>query len=60
MKSVVTLADSLDTQVVCEGIETDEDVKLMNEIGAYVAQGYRYSKPSPVANFENNLDCQSA
>jgi EAL domain-containing protein (putative c-di-GMP-specific phosphodiesterase class I) len=60
MKSVVMLADSLDTQVVCEGIETDDDVELMNQIGAYVAQGYRYSKPSPCEKFENTLDLQSA
>jgi diguanylate cyclase (GGDEF)-like protein len=58
MKYVVTLARSLDTMVVCEGIETDTDVELMKEIGAYIAQGYRYSKPAPENTFEKHLDIQ--
>lgn len=55
MKSIVDLAGSLDAQVVCEGVETDADVELMREIGANVAQGYRYAKPVPEAAFEARL-----
>lgn len=55
MKGIVIMADELEAQVVCEGVETDGDVELMREIGAYVAQGYRYSKPVPEAEFEKML-----
>lgn len=56
MKSIVNLAQELDAQIVCEGVETDKDVELMQEIGAYVAQGYRYARPVPEAEFEKRLD----
>lgn len=55
MKGIVNLARDLDAQIVCEGVETDRDVELMQEIGAFVAQGYRYSKPMPEAEFERRL-----
>lgn len=55
MKRIVDLADDLDAQIVCEGVETDADVSLMREIGANVAQGYRYAKPVPEAEFELRL-----
>lgn len=55
MKRIVDLADDLDAQIVCEGVETDEDVELMREIGANVAQGYRYAKPVPEGEFEMRL-----
>jgi EAL domain-containing protein (putative c-di-GMP-specific phosphodiesterase class I) len=55
MKSIVDLAGNLGAQIVCEGVETDADVDLMREIGARVAQGYRYSKPVPETEFENRL-----
>ena len=55
MKSIVDLADELGSQIVCEGVETDADVELMREIGACVAQGYRYSKPVSEESFEKRL-----
>lgn len=56
MKGIVNLAQELEAQIVCEGVETDNDVELMQEIGAYVAQGYRYAKPVPEEVFEDRLD----
>ena len=55
MKNIVNLANDLEAQVVCEGVETDKDTELMMEIGAYVAQGYRYCKPVPEEVFEGML-----
>lgn len=55
MKSIVELADSLGAQIVCEGVETEADVELMREVGARIAQGYRYAKPVPEAEFEERL-----
>lgn len=56
MKNIVNLAQDLDAQVVCEGVENENDTELMMEIGAYVAQGYRYSRPIPEEEFEEKLD----
>ena len=56
MRGIVKLTKELEAQVVCEGVENENDVELMKEIGAYVAQGYFYSKPIPEAEFEAKLD----
>ena len=55
MRGIVKLTEELEAQIVCEGVETEEDIGLMKEIGAYVAQGYFYSKPIPEAEFEEKL-----
>lgn len=55
MRNIVNLANDLDVQVVCEGVETQNDTELMMEIGAYVAQGYRYCRPIPEQEFEGML-----
>ena len=58
MCGIVRLAETLDAKIVCEGVETAEDVALMEEIKAYVAQGYYFSKPIPEQEFEEKLDMQ--
>ena len=58
MRGIVTLSEELDAQIVCEGVETQKDVNLMKEIGAFVAQGYFYSKPIPEEEFEVLLNAR--
>lgn len=55
MRGIVNMAQNLEAQIVCEGVETEADIRLMQEIGANVAQGYYYSKPIPEAEFEERL-----
>ena len=56
MSNIVRLARDLDAQIVCEGVESEKDIELMQEIGANIAQGYRYSKPVSSWEFEQRLD----
>jgi len=56
MRGIVKLSEDLDAQIICEGVETQKDVNLMKEIGAFIAQGYFYSKPIPVEEFETLLN----
>ena len=56
MRGIVTLSRELDAQIVCEGVETQKDVNLMKEIGAFVAQGFFYSRPIPEEEFEALLN----
>ncbi|MBR5509726.1 MAG: EAL domain-containing protein, partial [Lachnospiraceae bacterium] len=58
MRGIVRLTEELDAQIVCEGVETEEDISLMKDIGAYIAQGYYYSKPVSEEIFENMLENQ--
>ena len=56
MRGIVKLGTELEAQIVCEGVETEDDIQIMKEIGAFVAQGYFYSKPVPGKEFEEKLD----
>ena len=41
------MAHSLNLDVVAEGVETGEQLKLLNDLGCDVAQGYYFSRPIP-------------
>ena len=58
MKGIVKLSEELNAEIVCEGVETEEDVQLMHNIATYIAQGYFYSRPRPEKEFEAMLDEQ--
>ncbi|MGV7213160.1 putative bifunctional diguanylate cyclase/phosphodiesterase [Bradyrhizobium sp. UFLA05-112] len=45
VRAFVSLADALDLDVVAEGVETAEQVRLLRKFGCEIGQGYFYSKP---------------
>ncbi len=50
--NIIQLAHDMDIQIVAEGIEEEEQVDALCELGCDLIQGYYYSKPIPVAEFE--------
>lgn len=42
---IVKLASSLEKTVVVEGVETEEQVALMRDVGAHIGQGYFFARP---------------
>ena len=50
---IVTLARSLKLKVVAEGVETEDEAKLLRLLNCDEAQGYLFCKPLPVKMFEN-------
>ncbi len=47
LTELMRLATSLGLETVCEGVETEEQVQFLREIGCSKAQGYYYGKPIP-------------
>ncbi|MEO5698444.1 MAG: EAL domain-containing protein [Burkholderiaceae bacterium] len=47
--AVVALADSMRLSVVCEGVETLEQVSFLRALGCDSIQGYRLARPMPAA-----------
>lgn len=50
--NMISLAHDLDMSVVAEGIEKGEQVETLRNLGCDTIQGYVYSKPLPVEEFE--------
>lgn len=51
-KTIVALAQSLGLGVVAEGVETEEQREFLARNGCHVFQGYLFSKPLPLEDFE--------
>ena len=43
-------------KLVAEGVETEEQVKLLKNAGCRFAQGYYYARPMPIEEFLEFLD----
>ncbi len=50
--TIVELAKNLNFTTVSEGVETDEQVEFLRDLGCDLIQGYYYYKPMPVVDFE--------
>ena len=44
---VLNIAKTLDASVVAEGVETEEEYKMLKDAGCDIIQGYYFSKPIP-------------
>lgn len=55
LEQVITMADKLQLEVLAEGVETKEQVELLQNIGCDQVQGYYYAKPMPEDEFYNLL-----
>lgn len=47
VKTIVRLADSLDLDVIAEGVETDEQLQILKDFGCQYVQGFYLSRPLP-------------
>jgi len=50
--AIVSMAKQLQHRVVAEGVETPDQLAFLTSIGCHEYQGYLFSKPLPVAEFE--------
>lgn len=51
LEQVVSMANKLDLGLLAEGVETKEQVELLQSIGCDQVQGYYYAKPMPEEEF---------
>ena len=55
VKGIVNLAHTLGYEVVAEGVETSKELEILKSLKCDHAQGYLYSKPLPVFEFQELL-----
>lgn len=59
-RSIIDLAHDLDMEVVAEGIETEEQLAFLDDAGCEYIQGFLFSEPMPLADFEATLGIASS
>lgn len=55
VKSILSLSKSLGLTIVAEGVETEEQLKMLSQLSCESAQGYYFSKPMPFDKTEKFL-----
>ena len=51
-RTIVALADTLGLSVIAEGVETEEQKEFLARQGCRAYQGYLFSRPLPLEQFE--------
>ncbi len=55
VRTIISLAQNLDLDIVAEGVETEDQQRLLFEMGCTHAQGYLFSRPVPAASLATML-----
>ncbi|MDX1737534.1 MAG: EAL domain-containing protein, partial [Alphaproteobacteria bacterium] len=58
VSAILHMAESLNLEVVAEGIETSAQNEFLRDNNCTFGQGYLYSKPLPVQGFEDFMESQ--
>ncbi|MBQ7832260.1 MAG: GGDEF domain-containing protein, partial [Lachnospiraceae bacterium] len=51
MEKIIEMAKGLNIRVICEGVETMEQVDVLRKLGCTMVQGYYYDRPIPMDEF---------
>ncbi|QEY58902.1 EAL domain-containing protein [Pseudomonas sp. C27(2019)] len=51
VEAIITMANSLGLKVVAEGVEDEQQLAILREIGCGFVQGYYFSRPITAAEF---------
>jgi diguanylate cyclase (GGDEF)-like protein len=52
VRTIVTMGLNLNLKVIAEGVETEDEHRLVRELNCTHAQGYLFSRPVPAADFD--------
>jgi EAL domain-containing protein (putative c-di-GMP-specific phosphodiesterase class I) len=55
LETIIELAQKLGMEVITEGVETKKQLDMLNAMGCGMYQGYYFSKPIPVEEFESKF-----
>ena len=55
LKTITEMAKNLGIPSIAEGVETEEQLEMLRKMGCTLYQGYYFSKPVPIEEFENKM-----
>lgn len=56
LKHTIRLMKDLNLSVLAEGVENEEQISFLLDMGCYYAQGFYYARPMPLADFRKLLE----
>ncbi|MFQ3282521.1 EAL domain-containing protein, partial [Reinekea sp.] len=59
VRTILAMARQLNLRTVAEGVETPDQLTMLQEMGCHVYQGYLYSPPLKPADFEQLIPIDS-
>ncbi|MDQ0572483.1 diguanylate cyclase (GGDEF)-like protein/PAS domain S-box-containing protein [Variovorax paradoxus] len=60
IQAIIGMARNLELEIVAEGVETQQQFEFLQAHGKMLCQGYLFSKPVPLDQFEAQLDLEMA
>ena len=54
--NIISLVSQLGKKTIAEGVETEEQLAYLREVGCDIVQGYVFDKPLPQPEFEQRLE----
>lgn len=54
--ATINMARDLNYGIICEGVETKDEIDFLKSIGCHKVQGYYYAKPMNINDFNNMLE----
>jgi EAL domain-containing protein (putative c-di-GMP-specific phosphodiesterase class I) len=60
VKHIISIAETLNKEVVAEGAESQEQLERLTEFGCHYAQGYLIAKPMPAEELIAFLEARRA
>ena len=58
--AVIRMLQGLNTPIIAEGVETLEQAEMLKNMGCHLMQGFHFSKPMPIDEFENFIESNKA
>jgi EAL domain-containing protein (putative c-di-GMP-specific phosphodiesterase class I) len=55
VRTIIAMAQTLNLNVIAEGVETQEQKDLLSDCGCRHFQGYLFGKPLPIKEFDKKL-----
>ena len=55
LEVIIDIADHLSVPVIAEGVETENQLRLLKDAGCDIVQGYYFSRPLPAGDFERTV-----
>lgn len=59
IRTIIALGQSLGLAVIAEGVETEDERNFLSDSGCHAYQGYLFSRPLPIGQFEAFLNKKS-